>query len=192
VGGKGRVIFGLMTLAVLAGIIYLKIWSGQAATVSINHTAVKADVSEPNASRTLTTKQFSASVPSTMQVKSQNDTRQGPLLLQMLLASPSSSFAVSSADQLAITVGVLPPGGITDISGVQYRLRLPAQYQKTTYGGLSAGTIVFEQSDTLYELSAFWPQGSRYASVVYTASVDHKAAAKNQLLQVLNSWQWQP
>ena len=111
-----------------------------------------------------------------------------PLLLQQLFTAQSATRGLY-ADQLAVTVGLLPAGALSEVSGVQLRSRSTA-YTALTYPWLTKG-LAYESEQNGYELSVFVPHATYYVAIVLSGQVDKKTQLDHEMQLIITSFNWQ-
>ena len=131
---------------------------------------------------------FTAQIPERFTNRSSTAGKGKPILLQQLFAAPGN--ATLSADQLALTVGVLPSGGIQELSDVQLRTRT-ARYTPATFSWLPASNVAFESADQGYELSVFLVHDKQYATIVASGLNDEKERLSHEMQLFVYSIRWQ-
>ncbi|MEK7603396.1 MAG: hypothetical protein AAB459_04115, partial [Patescibacteria group bacterium] len=100
--------------------------------------------------------------------KSANNKPNPPLLGQFLLRHRVSTYI----EQIAITVGVLPSGGLNEVADVKLRRSQPENY--TLLPGQTfapVGSVSFA-TNLKNETAIFWPHDNKYAVVVVRGAAD--------------------
>lgn len=96
-----------------------------------------------------------------------------------------------STDQLAIFIGNLPTGGVTQIASYVFRAKTPERYEKTHLTDLPENAEAFSLiSQDNYELTVFWPNGDKYASISATGTKASASLLNNLITNTINNWEW--
>lgn len=176
---------GAVVIVVGAGFFY---WSNQPVTTKITvEQNVKGATTPDYALKSYANSYFSANMPARFSNRTSITGRGQPTLLQQLFSAPGSSS--SFADQLAITVGVLPTGGVQNVADVQLRARTPS-YVPLTFSWLTTGTA-YERTDEGYELDIFLTHGQDYAAIVLTGLMSSKEQLTHEMQLLVTSISWQ-
>lgn len=133
-----------------------------------------------------TTQYFMTRYPNDLRVIASNEVSRGIIDGQYLLAST----ALNRTDQLAVTVGTLDGLTFEELPAIKIRRQNTATYHSIQLPEITSTNVSFVAPDT-YELSTFWHEGSRYASVVVSGSSARSADLKQALEVVVQNWQWQ-
>ncbi len=164
-------------------------WSNQPAeTTPTNQANVKGAETPDYTLKPYSNEYFSGQLPARFTSRSATAGTGQPLLWQQLLAAPSDANLY--ADQFAISVGVLPMGGLGDVSSVQLRQRSD-EYTELHFSWLPADGIAFERTDQGYELGVFLRHGTRYAALVLSGLNDRKEQMTHEMQLFVNSMSWQ-
>ncbi len=132
---------------------------------------------------------FTADLPSNFSIKTNKDTPEGPIKSQMLFATQSQNPGATLSNQLAITIGTLPSGGIVNTSAVSLRQRSP-DFAAESHDWLPAQALAFTGGQSEFEMSVFMPGTETYAAIVLTGSPNNKDYFTQVLDHVVSSWRW--
>lgn len=188
-----RILSGWKMVLILAGLSILTAvlairWSQQPAlgttTVkTIDGTDVKSSSSTQEA---LETSLFSTRISANFKMKSKNEVQSSSILGQYLLADKD----IYVSDQLAITVGVTKAVTVNEVSPVQFRRTLPAEYIETdAVAGFPEGSVAFiKKAD--FEKSVFWVSNGKYVGVVVSGGIQNRASLEESLRTVVVNWTW--
>ena len=92
--------------------------------------------------------------------------------------------------QLAITIAVLPTGGLSEASDYNFRERHPELY--TAVSPVSPPiSAEFIQHNQTYERAVFMVHEQYYASVVATGNVADASQLSAAVTQTIQDWRWQ-
>ncbi len=130
---------------------------------------------------------FSAQIPARFNNRSSQAGTGQPILLQQLFAAAADSNLY--ADQLALTIGKMPNGGIKELSSVQLRTRSDS-YTKIDFSWLGGDDVAFESTNEGYELGVFLAHKDRYVSIVMSGLHDKKSQLTHELQLFVNSIVW--
>jgi hypothetical protein len=134
---------------------------------------------------TWNTQYFTTRYPNDLRVITSNEVAHGPILGQYLLGST----VMNRTDQLAVTVGTLEGSTFDELPAVKLRHQRTDVYQPVRLSFVPLNGVAFRAVDG-YELSIFWPQGTRYAAVVVSGSSAREAELEQALEAVVMDWQW--
>jgi|GEM_PF-1173591 len=147
--------------------------------------AVAATSAAPPAS--LTTPYFSTTLPQGYVVKRQTKatSNASSILLQVVATSPATQD-----QQLAITVGNLPSGGLSDLGDYNLRATQTGSYRAFAPTGMPAGAKAFQTASGAPGFTVFSMQGSHYTEVTLsTAGGATLAQLQSAYAQVMGDWQ---
>lgn len=108
-----------------------------------------------------------------------------PLYVQQLFSVPVTSTAQLFGDQLAVTVGRLPAGGLEEVSDVQLR-----RDRGDLVIAETSEQLLFEKSGATYETSAFITNKEDYFVVVLSGPSFQKEVLKQELSRLLATIVW--
>lgn len=128
---------------------------------------------------------FTTQIPAEMTIKSRKEPGGGTSLFQMVARHQNIRFI----DQLAITIGPLPTGGLSELSAVRLRQQADRGYVPTSFPSAPPRSLVFTKQGT-YEKSVFMSNGNYYASIVVGGAIDRSEALDSLLSGVLSNWRW--
>jgi hypothetical protein len=129
------------------------------------------------------TSYFSTSIPTTLRVKTSNDSATyGSYLL--------TSISTHYSDQIGVTVAELGGNSLDEIPAVRLRLDKPDVYAPGNLSYAPDGAYVFTDEDG-YETSIFWQHGNQYAAVVASGTSARRAELGEALADVVSNWNWQ-
>jgi hypothetical protein len=174
-------------ILVSAGLIVFNSWANSPArSVGV---VQRNDGEVAGESVTLSTKPFGTAffktaVPINFALKSSIEQTEGPVLVQSLFSGASSSPGSRIADQLAFTVGVLPPEKLDGVSAVMMRSRTGEVYSPVVLDWLPVGARAFTK------LSVFFASDTRYAAVVVSGSPDRMSQLQEVVKNIYQSWNW--
>lgn len=179
---KRRLGIGVAAMVVVGVVVYVY-WSHGPSVSKIS----KIDQSVKGAqSPDYTTKLFqndylSVQIPKRYQTKTTNFGTGKPLFVQQLLASQSTGGAAGFySDQLALTVGKLPTGGLKELSDIQLRRRT-SDYTALQYDWLGTNALVYENALSGYEIGLFIAGSNRYVTLVLSGTADKKEQLQHEL-----------
>lgn len=164
----------------------LYIWLGASASVKPKAITSSIIQHEKNNFKHLQGKYFSTTIPEDVSLRTHNVAPQGTRIEQILANNKKSPLN----DQLAVSIGKVPPEGLNGISDIQFRQNDSKKYQITEIKNAPPGAIVFNNLET-YEKSIFWVNEGKYAGVVILGSNDRRAALDNTLSIILEEWSWE-
>ncbi len=128
---------------------------------------------------------FTTQIPSTMRLKTSNESSSNPVRAGYLFTSTVSS----PADQIAITVGTMGLNRLSEISGVKQRLNNPSTYETTEVPNAPEGAMSFKRTSD-YETAVFWQEDDLYVALVVSGSPLRQAELDQTVQSVLTNWSW--
>jgi hypothetical protein len=175
----------LTTLLIAGGLI---VWVYQWATTPVvdvpkSPTTVQG-VSSQNV--TYAMEFFTTLVPDYLVEKTHNTKTQAPLLGQYVLKHRQPKLS----DQLAITVGVLPAGGLEEIADLKVRRLDSAKYVMVPNAAALPEGAVTIYNEAECETAVFWTDGGRFAIVVTSGTADRKSDLQVARDTVVSNWRW--
>jgi len=177
---------GSVSILVLAIGFYRWTMQPSLATVSSNNIGVLGD--KTPATQQLSTVAFTADLTTDMTVRSQTSDTAKSIIVQLLAHSSNLKYS----DQLAITVGTIPAGGLSEVTDYKYRTSNPQLYKVTPRTDLAPAAVSFTRvnDDGSHEQTIFWPDGQRYAAISVTGTFNRQTSLETMLYTLLQSWQW--
>ena len=169
--------------------VYFFIWANRSVSTRPPENAVQGAVTTISYKQ-LETSYFVVQVPSTLVVKNQSASPSSGVLLQQFLSSNTTTIDHPIADQIAITVRVQPPEGVSGLTDVQFRSKNPDTYQSYAGAEVPAGAVSFVNNSNGYEKSTFWCDRSRCLSLVVSGTIDRSQSLDEIIAKLLTSWQW--
>lgn len=175
----------LLVVFVVAGILLVR-WMNEPVeqTVTVSSSPVSQAVKPTTSDQEVTTAFFTTKAPSTFTVR-KTDNPSNPLLLQMNVFE-----AKAGGRQVGITSNVLPSEGIPGVANYNYRVKKPETYKKITFADAPSGSTTFEATSGERELTTFFANGKRYASVTITGNTATQQQLHELMKQILTNWTW--
>lgn len=134
----------------------------------------------------INTAYFQTKLEGSLTIRS-NQEGQTAQLLQQIVALDEQN---ANSDQLAITIGLLPAGGVEELSAVKFRTNKGQEYQRVSIAGMPVDAVVFRSIGSQYEMAVFWPRGTMYGAIVSSGIKTRHQELTNQIMTTINSWQW--
>lgn len=183
---------GVLCAALAVCIIAFLLWARQPVVEQAASSSVQGVSSNNREQKPLRGINFVTTVPADITIKSNQTTPHGDVVEQMFLSSTATSIEHPISDQLGITIGMIPSGGMKAISDIQLRLSNSGTYGRIQRDEITNDHMAFiKQDDRDYEVSVFWNDGQRYASVVVSGTPARQSELEQMLHSILSSWQWQ-
>ncbi len=176
---------GVMAIVVTG--LYLWYRGPSFATISPLTKAVKGATSIDTSTERVVYDQVTLQIPRRFVSKQKTLGKGNPIYVQHLFSTPIRSEQGLFGEQLAVTVAVLPSGGLNDISAVQLRRR-DANYKLTAE---DPSYLVYDKLNG-YEVGAFATSGVNYVSIVVSGSPspEGQQLLKTELLAMVKSLIW--
>ena len=188
---KRRLGFSATLLLVIIGTTIFVIWSRgpSASKIVVSEKPVKGAQTADFTTQAYINDHLSTQIPKRYLIKTTNIGEGKPLYIQQLLATQPTSSTGLSSDQLAITVGKLPVGGLNEVSDVTLRQRT-SDYTAPQLSWLGTNAVVYQKDTNNYELGMFVADQNRYATIVATVSSDKKAQSMRELQTIYQTLIW--
>lgn len=175
----------IISLFIISGILFVK-WMQKPSTGTISNDYSKDVLSASKSTKVLITKQFSTKFDSTLEIKTENLSKEDSGYSQHLLSSKSPN----DASQVAITVGRIETS-LSEISPIKFRDLETIAYSRTTIAFAPQQSIVFTRNDSNgYEIAVFWQNDNSYSAVVGSGVVANKQSINERVSDVVTNWQW--
>jgi hypothetical protein len=175
-------------IALLIGVsAYLYVWANQPVTVSPRVEGAKTTTPEQGSSSALMSiggSYYKVSIDSGFRIAQQQSSRVGTVL-ESLFATETTR----GSGHLAISVEETPAGGISEVSGVVFRLQNPNIYTPVQLPNMPTGALAFRATNQ-YEVDVFLPHGEQYASLVLSNSMGGPTTYDDDFTAILASWKW--
>jgi nitrogen fixation-related uncharacterized protein len=185
---KNKAVF--LPVAIILGLLLggFYFWSNgpSVAVIKSQQTDVKGASTDEPLEKTVDYDYLSVSIPERFVSKTRTEGMGAPLYIQQLFTVPVKDVSSLFSDQLAITIGILPAAGITDISDVRLRNR-DKSYELLQS---SEQMLIFEKETTVYEIGVFVKNESNYASLVFSGPQSNKTSLKRELNSSVESIVW--
>lgn len=184
-------IIAVLVVAVLlaTGLIAAEHWMSSSATGTVEMGNTTSETVQPTPKPVpVQTSYFSTTLPAGFTVKRQNVTPNGTTtLLQLMATTPGTTD-----QQIAVTIGTLPPAGMANLGDYNLRKTQTSTYAPFTPTNLPNDAVAFHAVSGPAALTVFWPHDSRYAEIALSsdggATLDQ---LQNTFTQTLKDWQWQ-
>jgi hypothetical protein len=182
---------GVIVVFIVTIVLVLKHWMSGSATGTV-HTGTPTATSQPSLPQapqttTVDTPYFSSVLPAGFVIK-RNQTSTATPLTELEF---SANTDARTGQQVGITIGELPSGGLSNLGDYLARSKDTTTYAPATLPGLPSGAFAFRTVSSPAALAVFWLQGSRYAEVSIStdgsATLDQLQATYQQLI---STWQW--
>lgn len=174
-----------IALLVVAIVIIVHLLSGSSeGTVHVGAPSSNVSATQPT---TLTTPLFSTTLPVGFTVKRQSYDPAADPQLQLEANTPSATD-----EQVAISAGPLPAGGIKGLGDYNLRATRTDIYGPFTPAALPSSALAFRTLSSPTEFTVFWPHDTRYYEISLSTG---GVASVNQLddvfTQLMAKWHWQ-
>ncbi len=185
---KWSIAFGVGATVALASIGFFH-WANQPQVTSVKvQPNVKGAETPDYSTKSYKNIYLEMQIPTRFSEKLGAGTPHPPIVIQQLFSAPSNSGLY--ADQLALTIGRLPPNGLQELSAVQLRTRTATYTQLTAMWLPTSTTIAFEGSEGGYELSVFVAHDTKYAAFVFSGLSDKKVQLQHEMQLMMASLIW--
>lgn len=174
-----KIIVVILLACALVGAIGFWKWASQPVeqTITIQE-APDTDTPKPTP---VTTNQFKTQAPDGYKIQTNRDT--GTRLQLVAIQEAKNGL------QVGITVDVLPSGGLSDVG--DYKLRVSDDsYDKIESSFQPEGTTLFKHSEAPYDLTMFWTNTGRYASISSSGAASTSQEIEALLEYIVSHWEW--
>lgn len=135
---------------------------------------------------TLSSEYFTTQLPAGFSEKRRTESPDSNATLLQLFATGG----LNNQQDVAITVGTLQSGGLSEVGDYNLRTAKPEMYEKFDPASLPAGAVAYRTISGAPGFVVFWPSGNRYTEISFNGE---GGATLQQLqttyLQVIGSWQ---
>jgi hypothetical protein len=129
---------------------------------------------------------FKTLIPSEFIEKTKSTTPKLPLLGQYLLRHKVTTYV----EQIAITIGQLPAGGIEEVSDLKLRRTDKKNYTLIPYQSFAPQNSISYASNNSQETAIFWSHETRYAIVVFIGSTARSSTSSQVISTIVGNWNW--
>ena len=173
------------------GLVAFLIWARQPGKQVTSSSDVQG-ASTKHESKNLSGANFATRIPSDMIVKTNQTTAHADVLEQLFVTSSATSINNPVSDQIGITIGKVPMTGLVDISDIRLRLAHADVYSPINRDELPYEHYAYiKQDNSEYQISVFWAEGQKYASVVVSGDATKQSRLDSIMHDILSNWQWQ-
>lgn len=178
----------LLLACVALGIISFFVWRWAAQPVVGKPTeqVTQVQAKTTKGPTDINTAYFQTKLEGSLAIRSNQEGQTAQLLQQIVALNEQNA----NSDQLAITIGLLPAGGIEELSAVKFRTSKAQDYTRVSVAGMPVDAVVFRSTGSQYEFSVFWPKGTMYAAIVSSGTKTRQQDITTQMMTTINSWQW--
>lgn len=134
---------------------------------------------------------FKTKIPSDYKIKSDIKNTSSNVLSQTYLSNSYGRFSTNQSGEIAITIGILPPEGLADLSSVKLRQSHAEQYiRNDELLEFKATKIIFIKSAPNYEIAVYASSGNKYLSLAVSSGTSRSAEVKSLAQNILSNWEW--
>lgn len=180
-----KISYGIVVMLMCALVAVWR-WSRQPVVSKPLDTVTQVQAQSVKAPSALESPYFIASIEGSLSIRTNQESPTAQLLQQIVALNARNA----NSDQMAITIGMLPDGGIEELSAVKYRSGRPQDYTRISIAGMPTDAVVFRSVGSQYEFSVFWPKSTLFASIVSSGTINRQQELNNQMMITINSWQW--
>jgi hypothetical protein len=127
---------------------------------------------------------FTTQLPSGFHEKRRSETPSASDTLLHLLASGGQN----GTQDVAITVGKLPAGGITEVGDYNLRRTQPEVYEMFNPGNLPTGAVAFRSKSGAPGFVVLWPGNTHYTELSFSGDGTTPQELHTTYLQVIQNW----
>ena len=148
-------------ILIIAGLSFVAwFWTRQSAVGTVSIGTYTANPTRGSNATTVSAPYFTAKLPAGFVINRQAE-KPTPIVQFSLTASTNSSID----EQVSISIGALPAGGIQENGDYILRLTKPNIYQQVGIPSLPTEAIAFRAISASPELTIFWPHRTNYAEI---------------------------